>query len=116
MRESVLGVLFSIALSNSIAQTNVVYDIHKDNRGSAFYYPGDDGKPARAMAGRGFLVPHKEAPLLKRGSYKDICWGALPAEWVVNYSEGIFIIPSGEPLNKCWKHAPKEVQTAVTPK
>lgn len=116
MYKQILGLLAGLSFAAaSSAQTNVVYDIHKSYAASSgFYYPGDDGKPVRVVVGQGFLVPHKEAPNLKRGSYKDICWGALPAGWVVNSSDGIFIVPSGEPLSKCWKFAPKGVQTALS--
>lgn len=97
------------------AQTNIVYDIHKRyDTNTSFHYPGDDGKPIKAMVRQGFLVPHDEAPKLKRGSYQGLCWGALPTEWVINNSSGILVIPSGEPLAKCWKFAPKNVQTART--
>jgi hypothetical protein len=108
--------LLLVAGNSAFAEGVYRYDINRSySSGSSFVYPAPDGSRAQRVAGVEFIIaPHSLAPHLKTNTvYRGLCWGALHTSSTRVAAGNIYVIPSGEPLSKCWHKAPKSARENV---
>lgn len=96
----------------SVAQENIYDTTRSYSSGTSFLYPAPDGTRAQRVAGVEFIAAkHSQYPYIKADMiYRNMCWGALPVSSVRVAAGNIYVIPSGEPLQKCWHKAPKSAR------
>ena len=108
-----LALILSLLVSGTAFAQDIVYDTTKSYaKGDSFVYPAPDGSRAQRVAGVEFIIaPHSLAPHLKTNMvYRGLCWGALHTSSTRVAAGNIYVIPSGEPLSKCWHNAPKSAR------
>ena len=108
-----LALILSLLVSGAVFAQDSVYDLTRSyTTGSSFLYPESDGTRAQRVAGVEFVAAkHSQYPHLKTNVvYRNSCWNALPVSSLRVAAGNIYVIPSGEPLQKCWHNAPKSAR------